>query len=196
MARVLCFAGSARRDSLNKKLAAVAAAHATRLGAEATVVDLADYPMPIYDGDLESDSGVPETAVALRDLMVEHDGMVIACPEYNGSITPLLKNVIDWTSRPSGGKPALAAYRGKVAALVATSPGALGGLRGMVHVRAILSGIGVFVVPGDLAVGQGMTVIGDGEQLTDPKKDEWLGDLMARLVTTIDALKGSDQKTG
>ena len=193
MARILCFAGSARRDSLNKKLAAVAAAHATRLGAEATVVDLADYPMPIYDGDLESDSGVPETAVALRDLMAEHDGFVLACPEYNGSITPLLKNAIDWTSRPSGGKPALAAYRGKVAALVATSPGALGGLRGLVHVRAILSGIGVFVVPGDLAVGQGMTVIGDGEQLTDPKKDEWLGDLMARLVTTIDALKTAAQ---
>jgi NAD(P)H-dependent FMN reductase len=95
---------------------------------------------------------MPANALALKRLFHEHDGFLIACPEYNGSITPPLKNTIDWVSRPSPAEPDLQPFRGKTAALLATSPGALGGIRGLVHVRAILSGIGVLVLPDQLAV--------------------------------------------
>lgn len=145
--RLIVFAGSARRGSWNRQLAAVAAGMAREAGAEVTPVDLADYPLPILDEDLESAEGLPEHAVRLKDLFRSQDGFIVCCPEYNSSITPLLKNTIDWLSRPREGEPVLACFRGKVAGLLAASPGALGGLRGLVHVRAILGNIGVHVVP-------------------------------------------------
>ncbi len=179
--RLLMFAGSARRDSLNKKLAAAAAQVARSLGAEVDLIDLADYPMPLYDGDLEAEA-FPQAASALREKMIAADGFLFACPEYNGSITPLLKNALDWTSRPGGGvDEGLVAYRGKVAALVATSPGALGGMRGLVHVRSILSGIGVHVVPADLAVGGGFQAFAEDGSLADEG-------MAIRLQETVDAL--------
>ena len=135
MPRILAFAGSARRDSFNKKLVSAAAEMARELGAEVTVVDLADYPMPIYDGDEESENGHPEASNKLYQLMKEHDGFLVACPEYNSSITPLLKNTIDWVSRTRDAEPPLVAFTGKVVALLSASPGALGGMRGLVHVR-------------------------------------------------------------
>ena len=100
--KILAFAGSAKKASLNKKLLAVAVAGARAAGAEVTVVDLADYPMPIMDEDLEAAEGAPEKATAFKALMIEADGFLISCPEYNSSITPLLKNVIDWASRAVG----------------------------------------------------------------------------------------------
>lgn len=186
--RILVFAGSARRDSINKQLAAAAAAEARSLGADVELLDLADFPMPLYDGDLEAAS-FPQTVSALRAKILAADALLIACPEYNGSITPLLKNTIDWVSRPEEGvAEGLVAYRGKVAALVATSPGALGGLRGLVHVRAILSGIGVHVVPGDLAVGGGFQAFTDEGALADEGMASRLKDLVTRLVRTTSAL--------
>lgn len=149
--RVLAFAGSARRDSYNKKLVRIAADAAQAAGAEVTLIDLADYPLPIMDEDLEK-QGPPENARKLKQLFLDHDGLLISCPEYNSSITPLLKNVIDWVSRPYPGEPRLAAYIDKVAVLMAASPGTLGGLRGLVHVRAILGNIGVLVLPDQRAV--------------------------------------------
>ena len=191
MARILAFAGRARRESLNKKLIAAAAARARELGVEVSLVDLADFPLPLYDGDLESDSGIPENAAKLRTLMLEHDGLLIACPEYNGSITPLLKNTIDWTSRPAGDLRATAAYRGKVAGLISASPGALGGLRGLVHVRAILSGMGVLVVPGDLAVGGAYQAFSEDGSLTDERMAGRLDTLVRTVVATASALQDS-----
>ena len=188
MTRILIFAGSARRDSLNKKLAQAAAAEAQELGAEATFIDLADFPMPLYDGDLESDGGVPEKAAALRELIAEHDALFLACPEYNGSITPLLKNAIDWTSRPDGEVKQLAAYRGKVAGLASASPGGLGGLRGLAHVRAILSGIGVLVVPGEISVSRAHQAFGEDGALTDAGFARRLRSLVERVVRTASAL--------
>lgn len=190
MIRILAFAGSARRDSLNKKLLTVAVAKARELGADVTQVDLADYPMPLYDGDIETENGIPENAVKLRTLMLEHDALLLACPEYNGSITPLLKNTIDWTSRPAEGLGMTAAYAGKVAALLSASPGALGGLRGLVHVRAILSGIGVHVVPGDCSVGAIHTVLAEDGGLNDPKLDQRLSKTIETLVRATTALSG------
>jgi len=98
MPGILAFAGSTRNSSFNKRLLHVAVGKARTLGAEMTLIDLKDFPMPLYDGDIEESYGLPENAVKLQQLMREHNGLLLACPEYNGSITPLLKNVIDWTA--------------------------------------------------------------------------------------------------
>ncbi len=191
MIKILAFAGSARRDSQNNKLASVAASRAAQLGAKVTLVDLADYPMPLYNGDEEDAGGLPEKALQLQQLMLDHDALLISCPEYNGSITPLLKNVIDWTSRPAAGVAGGSATRGKVAALLSTSPGALGGLRGLVHVRAILCGIGALVVPGDLAVGSAFQAFAEDGTLTDVKLAARLDTLLQTLIHTATALAAS-----
>lgn len=188
MIRILAFAGSARRDSLNKKLVGLASSRARELGADVTLIDLADYRMPLYDGDLEAEEGIPENAAALRTLMLEHDGFLISCPEYNGSITPLLKNTIDWTSRPAEGVGRTAAYQGKVAGLLSASPGGLGGLRGLVHVRAILSGIGVLIVPGDVSVSGAHSAFAEDGSLSDPKLGARLDKAMRDLVETTRSL--------
>ena len=157
--RILAFAGSARRDSVNKKVLHAAAAGAQEAGAEVTAVDLADYPMPLYDGDLEAADGLPENAHKLKAVFREHHGLLLACPEYNGSITPLMKNTIDWVTRPAGAdEPTLAAFDGKTA----------GGLRGLAHVRQILSGIRVHVIPQQYALAGAGKAFDAAGRLTDP----------------------------
>jgi NAD(P)H-dependent FMN reductase len=190
MARILAFAGSARKDSINKKLVKLGASKAEALGAHVTLIDLNDYPMPLYHGDLEDSEGVPVNARKLRTLMLEHDGFLIACPEYNSSITPLLKNTIDWCSRPDGETPGGIAYRGKVAALIATSDGNLGGLRGLDHVREILANIGVHVVPMQAAVGNYSKAFDPGRGFTDERTGKFFESVIGLLVKTCDNLKG------
>ncbi len=147
-AQILAFAGSARKNSWNKKLVQYAARVAKEQGAIVTVIDLADYPMPIYDGDLEETDGVPETAKALKKLMCDHDGILIASPEYNSEIPPLVKNIVDWVSRPDpGDERRLVAYSGKTAAVLSAAPGALGGTRVRMSLRALFSYLGMIVVP-------------------------------------------------
>lgn len=187
-AKILAFAGSARRDSFNKKLLNIAVAGAERAGASVTTIDLADYPMPLYDGDLEADGGVPENARSLRGLMLEHNAFLIAAPEYNSGITPLLKNTIDWTSRPDGDVAQLAAYGGKVAALVAASPGALGGLRGLFHVRYVLSNIRVTVLPEQASVPQAGGAFNEAGELTDDARRqqvEAVGSALAKAAAKL-----------
>jgi len=149
-ARILVFAGSARRDSLNRKLARVAAEAARAAGAEATFVDLQDYPMPVYHGDLEAAEGMPANGMRLRELFMQHEALLIASPENNASVSALLKNTLDWVSRSigdgKGDNSGLAPYRNKVAAMVGASPGAFGGVRGLMHLRQILAGLGVTVL--------------------------------------------------
>src|SRR5262245_14759187 len=129
--RILAFAGATRTESFNKKLVKVVAGQVKDAGADVTTIDLRDYPMPLYDGDLEEQQGLPENAKKLKDLFKSHHGFLISAPEYNSSITGVLKNTIDWVSRPLPGEKRLEAYVGKTALLVAASPGALGGLRGL-----------------------------------------------------------------
>lgn len=181
MPRILAFAGSARRESFNKKLVAIAAERARAAGAEVTLIDLRDYPLPLYDGDLEEESGLPAHVLELKALFKSHDGLLLACPEYNSSITPLLKNTIDWVSRPAPEEAPMAAFRGKTAALLAASPGFLGGLRGLVHVRAILSNIGVTVAPTQLAVSQAHKALGP-EGLSDERQAQSLETLIQEFV--------------
>ena len=169
--KILAFAGSARKDSWNKQILRIAAEGAREKSAEVTVIDLKDFPLPLFDQDLESASGLPENAKRLKKLFVEHDGLLIACPEYNSSITPLLKNTIDWVSRAATKEEApLSAYQGKVAALLAASPGALGGLRGLVPVRSIFGNIGVVVLPDQMAISKVHEALDASGTLKDPKK--------------------------
>lgn len=185
--RILVFAGSARRGSFNKTLARFAAERLGAAGAEANFVDLADLPMPLYNQDLE-DGQFPENAGAFKKMMIEHDGFLIAAPEYNSSITPLLKNTIDWCSR-SATKGEASAYRGKVAALVAASPGSMGGLRGLGHVRSILHSMGVIVIPQQLAVSQAHQAFDEHGALRDEKTAGRLDGIVEALVDTTRRLK-------
>jgi NAD(P)H-dependent FMN reductase len=183
--RILAFAGSARRDSFNKKIVAIAAAGARNAGVDATVVDLANYELPLYNQDLEAEKGLPANAIALKKLFEEHHGLLIACPEYNSSITPLLKNTIDWVSRQAPGEVPLAAYKGKIATLLSASPGALGGSRGLVTVRSILGNIGVVVLPEQISVPTAHQAIDSNGRLKDEKMQastEGLGRALAEFL--------------
>lgn len=144
---ILAFAGSTRKHSLNKRLIACSAQAAEAAGANVTLIDLRDYPLPLYDGDLENDEGMPANAMELFKLMKPSHGLLISCPEYNSAISGVMKNVIDWLSRPIPDEPSLAAFTNKTAGLLAASPGRMGGVRGLASVRSILGNLGVFVVP-------------------------------------------------
>src|SRR6266404_9457659 len=152
--KILAFAGSTRADSYNKKLVKVAMHGAEAAGAQVTYLDLRDLNLPLYDGDLESSEGLPAGARKFKDLLLANDGIMISSPEYNSSISAVLKNAIDWASRPVPGEKPLQAFVGKVAGLMAASPSALGGLRGLVALRYILGNIQVIVLPEQLALGQ------------------------------------------
>lgn len=170
--RLIAFAGSARKDSWNRKLAHLAAGIAREAGAEVTELHLGDYPLPIMDEDHETAEGLPASALKLKDLFKAHDGFILSCPEYNSSITPLLKNTIDWISRPREGEKPLECFRGKVAGLLAASPGALGGLRGLVTVRSILGNIGVHLVPEQFALSAAHNAFAPDGSLTNPAQLE------------------------
>lgn len=153
MPKILAFAGSARKNSFNKKLVKIAALGAEISGADVTLIDLADFAMPFFNQDLEQEQGMPVNARAFKNLLRSHDGFLIASPEYNGAFSALLKNAIDWASRTeTPDELPLIAYQGKVAALMAASPGALGGSRGLVMLRLLLSNIGVMVLPNQYAL--------------------------------------------
>ena len=183
--RILAFSGSARRDSFNQKLVHEAAQGAEQVGAEVTIVNLGDYPLPIMDEDLEREQGTPENAAKLKALFLAHDGLLIAAPEYNSSITPLLKNAIDWVSRPTEGEEPLAAYQGKTAALMSVSPGGLGGLRGLTHLRSILGNIGVLVLPGQIAISQAHEAFDAAGILKDERKRSRVQEFGKTLAETI-----------
>ncbi|MBW4549795.1 MAG: NAD(P)H-dependent oxidoreductase [Aphanocapsa sp. GSE-SYN-MK-11-07L] len=181
-AKILAFAGSARQDSFNKKLVEIAAEGAKAAGAEVTYLDFRELPLPLYDQDLEAAEGLPANARQLKALMKAHQGFLIACPEYNSSITPLLKNAIDWASRPEPGEPSLVCFKEKVAALMSASPGGLGGLRGLVHVRSILSSIGVLVLPDQKAIGNAGQAFDQNGNLSDQSQQSAIIQLGSQLA--------------
>jgi NAD(P)H-dependent FMN reductase len=188
--RILVLPGSTRTESFNKKLSRLAAAAVTAAGGEVTLVDLRELPMPLYDGDLEASSGLPENAKKLKQLFVSHAGLLFAAPEYNSSITGVLKNAIDWVSRPEPKEPPLVAFTGKVAALVSASPGALGGLRGLVHLRSILGNIGALVLPEQLSIPKANEAFDAGGALVDAKHKATLERICKQLVATVGKLAG------
>ncbi len=188
--RILAFSGSARAASFNQRLVEYAARKAIDLGAEVTVITLGDFPMPLMNQDLERDQGVPAEALRLKSLLIAHDGLLLSAPEYNSSITPLLKNSLDWVSRRVGDEAPMAAYRGKTAALMSASPGRLGGLRGLVHVRAILNNLGVLVLPGQVSVSSAGSAFDAAGDLANEYDRARIADLVADLVETLRRLGG------
>jgi NAD(P)H-dependent FMN reductase len=193
LAKILVFAGSARRDSLNKKLARVGAEAVRAAGGEATFVDLDDYPIPVYHGDLEAKEGMPQNARKLRALFLAHEGLLIASPENNQSITSLLKNTIDWLSRDIGdGKgenSGLAPYRGKVVGIMNATPGPYGGVRHLYHLRQVLSGLQAIVLPNQVQLGHADQAFDEQGALKDERWSKALATLAKALVETTDKLK-------
>jgi chromate reductase, NAD(P)H dehydrogenase (quinone) len=186
--RILAFAGSLRVDSVNKKLVKIAVNGARSAGAEVTFIDLRDFPMPVFDQDLEAKEGLHPNARKLKDAFLAHQGLLIACPEYNSSITAALKNAIDWVSRPAPGETPLQCFDGKVCGLMSASPGALGGLRGLVHVRSILGNIKVLVIPEQAAVPKAQDAFSPDGTLKDAtmqKNVEQIGRRIAEIVPKL-----------
>ncbi|KOR38588.1 MULTISPECIES: NADPH-dependent FMN reductase [Planktothricoides] len=185
--KILAFAGSARTDSFNKKLVKIAAAGAKAAGAEVTYLDFRDLPMPLYDEDLEAREGLPENVLKFKQLMKSHQGLLIACPEYNSSVTPLLKNAIDWASRPEPGNPpmALSCFRDKVAVIMSAAAGGFGGWRGLVHLRAILGNIGVLVLPDQKCIPQAYEAFDIQGNLKDAQQQASVAELGGKLTRIV-----------
>jgi NAD(P)H-dependent FMN reductase len=183
--KILAFAGSTREASYNKLLVKIAAAGARNAGAEVTEVDLRDFPMPLFDQDLEEKEGMPETARQFQDLIRSHQGFLIASPEYNSSITAVLKNAIDWASRPDPGEPILAMFSGKVAGIMSASPGGLGGLRGLASLREMLANMNMLVIPEQKAIPQAFQAFNDDGNLSDEKDQEAIANIGASVATVV-----------
>ncbi len=191
MVKILAFSGSSRKDSYNQKLVRIAADGARSAGAELTVINLADFEMPIFNECLEKKEGMPWSARAFKELLITHDGFLIASPEYNSAFSPLLKNAIDWASRREEDELPLLAYRGKLAAIMSASPGALGGLRGLVFLRLLLSNIGVTVLSDQQAIANAAKAFSDDGSLVDSAQQEAVMGLGVNLAQTVAKLKAS-----
>ena len=182
--KVLVFAGSIRTGSFNARLAALAAKELMRAEADVSLISLSDYPLPLYDGDLEARSGPPESALKLKRAFCAHRGIFITSPEYNASLTPLLKNAIDWITRVREGKePPLAAFKDRVFALGAASNGTHGGMRSLLALRHVLElGCGALVLPEQIAVRGAGQAFDDMDELKDATAAELLKRIIGRLV--------------
>jgi chromate reductase len=186
--RILGFAGSAREDSFNKKLVRIALRGAEAPGAEVKSVDLRDYPLPLYDGDSESTNGLPESVAVLRSEFQKADGLLIASPEYNGFLSPMLKNTVDWLSRSTEASPDLSAFQGKVAAIMAASPSPLGGLRGLRGLRELLTNLGITVLPNQVTIRSAFTAFDQDGNIVDDahaKQVEALGAELTVMATKL-----------
>ncbi len=178
--KIIVCSGSVRGGSHNTRLAALAAKRLSILDADVTHLSLRDYPLPIYDGDHETANGAPENAKRLHRLFVGHDGVFLACPEYNAGVTPLLKNTLDWISRvKEPGEP----YKNKVFALGAASPGGFGGLRGLIGMRTILEvGLGALVLPQMVSVPKASAAFDDKDDLAEDRVSGQLDKLVEALL--------------
>ena len=187
--RILALAGSLRAGSYNRRVLAVAADGARTAGADVTGIDLRDFPLPVYDADLESASGLPASALALKERFRAAEGLLIASPEYNAAISGTLKNVLDWVSRPAPGEKPLECFKGKVAALCSASTGALGGIRGLASVRVVLGNLGVVLLPDQVALPKAAEAFDDDGNVADPARRKSLTELGAALARATRALR-------
>ena len=182
--KILVLPGSVRSGSHNVRLAALATKELTLLDADVTRISLADYPLPLYDADLDARAGQPEHAVKLKHMIAAHHGVFIASPEYSASVTPLLKNAIDWVSRVrEKGDPTYAAFKGRVFAIASASPEAAGGLRSLMALRQILElGCGAVVIPEQVAIPDAERAFDDTDNLVEARLMNLLRAELARLV--------------
>jgi NAD(P)H-dependent FMN reductase len=181
-------AGSARTDSVNKKLARLGAEIATAVGIAATFVDPREYPMPLYDGDLEDSSGVPESVLKFEAVMSAYDGVLISCPEYNSAITPLLKNTLDWMSRIR--RPGPSVFKSRVFALGAAVAGGFGGVRGIGMARQTLEiGLGALVIPEQILIPHAHNAFDEQGHLKEKFQQDQLKAVIERLAHVARAMK-------
>jgi NAD(P)H-dependent FMN reductase len=188
--KILVFAGSIRTGSFNARLAALAAKELALAGAEVTRISLEDYPLPLYDGDLEAKSGVPANARKLKQTMAAHQGVFIASPEYNASVTPLLKNTIDWISRVrERGEPPLAVFKNRAFALGGASDSAYGAVRSLLALRQVLElGCGALVIPEQLTVFRASEAFDDMDNLKEEGAASALKRVLQRLIDSARAM--------
>lgn len=192
---LLAFSGSIRKESCNKKAIALLARAATEAGAQVTTVDLTNYPMPLYDGDLEAKEGLPDNVKKLQKLVAEHDGLLIASPEYNGQPTPLLKNTLDWLSRAEkdNQKSGLKIFEGKVAAIISASPSQMGGVRGLPLTTLLLSNLGLLVIPQQVAIGNCYDNFHEDGNLKDAKLAAAIKNQATSIVKLVNALRNLEK---
>ena len=187
--KVLALAGSTRSESLNKRLLAAVAALADPATVEVEIVDLRDFPLPLYDGDLEEAEGVPENAMVLKKKFLEADALLISTPEYNTSLPAVLKNAIDWISRPVEGVPWLSEIRGQVLGAMSASPGSTGGMQALGHLRQMFSNLGAYVVPGFTACPNAASAFTeDGAFANEAQAKQYAG-YLAEVVALAKARK-------
>ena len=191
MTKIGVIAGSVRKGSFNKMLAKLAVARLEAHGAVVTEVDLGALELPIYAAELEADNFPPD-ALRLKQILSEQDGLLVVSPEYNGSIPPLLKNAIDWASRPTGdaGMIALTAYRGKAAAIMSASLSPFGGMRGLMHLRQILTTVQMTVIPDQVVIPAAHAAYESDGQLKDELPVTLVDITAARLIKVAAALAG------
>lgn len=184
--KILAFGGSLRSGSFNQKAATLAAEGARAAGGDVTLIALRDYPLPLFDEDLEAAEGMPENARKLKELFLSHDGLLIASPEYNSSMSAALKNAIDWVSRStSENEPPLCAFAGKKAAILAASPGGYGGARGLAALRPLLENIKVSVIEPEVTIPEAHKVINQDGSFSDEAITGKVRDLGAALVAAM-----------
>jgi chromate reductase, NAD(P)H dehydrogenase (quinone) len=191
MPKILVIPGSLRRGSHNSRLAALASKELALAGADVTRISLADYPLPIYDADQAAESGAPGDAVKLKQLVCAHEGVFIASPEYNASITPLLKNAIDWISAVrEGDEPFLAAYQDRVFALGAASPGLSGGMHSLIALRQVLAvGCRALVIAEQVTIPNAREAFDAKDELKDPRTAGQLKLVARKLVAYVRLLR-------
>ncbi len=189
--KILAFAGSLRQHSFNKRVLKIAIHGAKKAGAEVTYIDLKDFPISIYNADDQEQNGFSEHTLRLQGLLSSHDGLLIATPSYNGSLPAALKNVIDWTSRPNEQYQKEDIFPGKVAAIMSASPGSLGGVRALAHLRDVLTSVKVQVLPTEVAVPfVNDHFDGIGGEMLDDQMRKSLESLGASVVEMLGRLHG------
>jgi NAD(P)H-dependent FMN reductase len=181
--RILAFAASARRESLNRKFLALAVQAAREAGGEVTLIDLNDFALPLYHGALESQQGIPANAVKLIGLVVQNHALLVASPEYNSMVTPLLKNTVDWCSRADDNP-----FEGKVAAILSASPGMYGGVRSLQMAQQLFLKLGCHVVPGQCVLPHADKAFDASGNPADPRTLKSVQALAAKLVQTTSRL--------
>ena len=193
--KILVFAGSTRQQSFNRRLAAVAAEAARIEGAQATLLELADFEIPMYHADLEA-RGTPADVIRLKEIMDAHPAWIIVTPEYNGSYTGLLKNTLDWASSPVAGHPVFAdgsrPFAGKVVGMLSASNGALGGLRAQSHLAPLLINLGCWLAPRQYALPRAASAFGEQGQLTDPAQQAQVQAVVSQVLWAAERLHDTE----
>jgi NAD(P)H-dependent FMN reductase len=187
--KILVIPGSLRTGSHNAKLAAAAVYELAQAGAEVTRISLGDFPLPIYDGDLQTKSGVPKHAINLKRMIGAHHGVLIVTPEYNSSVPPLVKNTIDWVSRVQDAHETRGqVFRDRAFAIAAASESRLGGTRGLAALRLILSACQATVIPSQLALSFAAEAYDDRDRLKHPADVEALAAMVRQLIAVAQSM--------